>query len=521
MPFDANQMRVIELSERTMSVFSLIGSLFIISTFIAFPFFRKPINRLVFYASIGNILCNIATLISTSGLDAGESSSLCQFQGVLIQWFIPADSLWTFCMALNVYLTFFKNYAASNLRSLEKWYLIFCYGVPLVPALVYLLLDAGGRYGIYGPATIWCWVSVKWDWMRIAFFYGPVWIVIGVTTTIYVITGKDIFKQRAALRAFSKNPSIPLPVIENPFTAPNLAAVTKVTEIRVTSETIRPASLDMITKLPSSENGSRSSFSSTRKLGSRGSLINQNSSKYSRYEKPANWPYNAHITADKSHIHDQNPSTKCTTTVTVGSPVQVTEDDYKLRKMSSAGQAGVRRRNNAAMDANTAAWGYAKVAMLMFVALFIVWVPSTVNRVYSLVHPDNPLYVLNLMSALVLPLQGFWNAMIYIATSWSQCGIAVRVVFGARRRRLGSPTFSKKMTQVRQQHNLHRQKRQDSTGEMNTQDAMDMDSHFDLQDFDVDTEHMVIKTVPRERQASDPFNKHDSTIALPLSPRKS
>lgn len=52
----------------------------------------------------------------------------------------------------------------------------------------------------------------------------------------------------------------------------------------------------------------------------------------------------------------------------------MTEDDYKLQKTSSVGQAGVRRRNNAAMDANTAAWGYAKVAMLMFVALFIVWV---------------------------------------------------------------------------------------------------------------------------------------------------
>lgn len=88
MSFNANQMRVIEVSERTMSVLSLIGSLFIISTFIAFPFFRKPINRLVFYASIGNILCNTATLISTSGLGAGESSSLCQFQGVLIQWWV-------------------------------------------------------------------------------------------------------------------------------------------------------------------------------------------------------------------------------------------------------------------------------------------------------------------------------------------------------------------------------------------------------------------------------------------------
>ena len=130
----------------------------------------------------------------------------------------------------------------------------------------------------------------------------------------------------------------------------------------------------MITKSPSSENDSRSSFSSTRKLSSQRPLTNQNSSKYPRYEKPANWPYKAHITADKSHIHDQDPSTKCTTTVTAGSPVQVTEDDCKLRKTSSAGQAGVRRRNNAAMDANTAAWGYAKVAMLMFVALFIVWV---------------------------------------------------------------------------------------------------------------------------------------------------
>lgn len=130
----------------------------------------------------------------------------------------------------------------------------------------------------------------------------------------------------------------------------------------------------MITRSPSSENNSRSSFSSTRKLSSRGPLTNQNSFEYPRYEKPANWPYKAHITSNKFRIHDQNPSTECTTTVTVGSPVQVTEDDCELRKTSSAGQAGVRRRNNAAMDANTAAWGYAKVAMLMFVALFIVWV---------------------------------------------------------------------------------------------------------------------------------------------------
>lgn len=48
-------------------------------------------------------------------------------------------------------------------------------------------------------------------------------------------------------------------------------------------------------------------------------------------------------------------------------------------------------------------------------------VPSTINRVYHLVHPEKRNYPLNILAAFVLPLQGFWNAMVYIATSWQQC----------------------------------------------------------------------------------------------------
>jgi hypothetical protein len=53
-------------------------------------YFRKPINRLVFFASFGNLMANIATLISTSAIprNPGEApSALCQFQGILIQWY--------------------------------------------------------------------------------------------------------------------------------------------------------------------------------------------------------------------------------------------------------------------------------------------------------------------------------------------------------------------------------------------------------------------------------------------------
>lgn len=95
-PLLKEQIDAIRICTRTMSVLSLLGSCYIISTFICFPIYRKAINRLVFYATWGNIMANIATLISTSGIPEGSFvlTPLCEFQGVLIQWFMMADSLW-------------------------------------------------------------------------------------------------------------------------------------------------------------------------------------------------------------------------------------------------------------------------------------------------------------------------------------------------------------------------------------------------------------------------------------------
>ena len=43
------------------------------------------------------------------------------------------------------------------------------------------------------------------------------------------------------------------------------------------------------------------------------------------------------------------------------------------------------------------------------------------NRLYQYIHQNTSNYGLNLTSALVLPLQGFWNAMIYVSTTWPEC----------------------------------------------------------------------------------------------------
>ena len=72
-------------------------------------------------------------------------------------------------------------------------------------------------------------------------------------------------------------------------------------------------------------------------------------------------------------------------------------------------------------DINHATWAYTKCAILFFAALLITWIPSSANRVYSLVRPSETNAALELMSSFVLPLQGFWNAVIYIVTSWGAC----------------------------------------------------------------------------------------------------
>jgi len=72
-------------------------------------------------------------------------------------------------------------------------------------------------------------------------------------------------------------------------------------------------------------------------------------------------------------------------------------------------------------------WAYTKVALLFAVSILITWVPASVNRVYGLRYPSNPSFVLNIGSALVLPLQGFWNTVIYFTTSLTICkGVIAR-----------------------------------------------------------------------------------------------
>ncbi|KAI4167556.1 MAG: hypothetical protein LQ343_007127, partial [Gyalolechia ehrenbergii] len=242
--------------------------------------------------------------------------------------FLPADALWNLCMAINVYLTLFKKYNAQQLKALEWKYHVMCYALPFIVATVYLFIDISPRGKIYGPASLWCWISIEWVAMRIALVYGPAWIAIFTSFTLYAISGYEIFKKRQQLRAFNNLPSHPV-AIENPFTS------YKTTEVEITHELARLPYHD--------EHGKNDMF----------------------------------VCGDERHSPLAKGYDQYSVTIT-STPLSPTLDTSTPDVPPTPGSAvAVSYRNNrAAMEANTAAWGYTKVALLFFVSLLITWCPS-------------------------------------------------------------------------------------------------------------------------------------------------
>ncbi|EUC32219.1 hypothetical protein COCCADRAFT_37813 [Bipolaris zeicola 26-R-13] len=390
------------VATRIASIFSVVGSSIIVATFIAFPFFRKPINRLVFYATLGNILTNVATLMSNSVLPApGEpASGLCEFQGLLIQWFMVADSFWVLCMALNVFLVFFYGYGAQQLRHLEKWYFAFNYGIPCIPVIAYVVLSRTG-HPVIGSAMLWCWVSVDVEWMRIAFFYVPAWVTILAAITIYSVTGYRIWQKQVELRYFSRD-SNQFVTVRDPSDEResagdvlsgrnNIVVTTRIEcDTQQQSDVFRSVS-------PDPDCISINSFSSTQRLSSirRPDVLDVEAQLNFHHTPPSRSSYRATIIATSP---PPEPKTVPPTAISKPRPPA---------KRTPEGHA--------------AAMAYFYVAFLMFLALFVVWLPSSINRMYQFTHKDRPSFALNILSATVLPLQGAWNAIIYIFTTRAEC----------------------------------------------------------------------------------------------------
>lgn len=85
-----------------------------------------------------------------------------------------------------------------------------------------------------------------------------------------------------------------------------------------------------------------------------------------------------------------------------------------FRRMSS----GTRRFGARLKHMDPVKLAYLRTSFVFAISILVTWTPSSINRVYTLIYPDKASYGLNIAAAVVLPLQGVWNAVIYFTTSW-------------------------------------------------------------------------------------------------------
>ncbi|RBA22567.1 hypothetical protein FPRO05_00914 [Fusarium proliferatum] len=324
----ASEASAISAIERTCSVPSLLGSLFIIATFCSSKLFHKPISRMLFYASFGNMMSNVATLMSKSFLDQPDSAG-----------FMFADVFWALAMATNVYLTFYHRFDGVRLR------------------ITFIFVRNKDGHRAYGNANLWCWLTVEWDAWQLA-TYGLIWLIIFIAFTIYVRTGITIYKWKKRLNSFSnsyeRNISSQVPHNADPM------VIAKTTKITISTSDSAPTGFD------------QAFGTATRPEPVHSANI---------YTGPAQPVANS---SDQSYIRSQ-------------------QSDRKGRSPS-----------------DDAAMSYAKTALLFFTAMLITWIPASANRLYVLVDGKSSVS-LGYLSAFVLPLQGFWNALIYYYTSRAAC----------------------------------------------------------------------------------------------------
>jgi hypothetical protein len=205
---------------------------------------------------------------------------------------------------------------------------------------------------------------------------------------IYLRAGKDIWVKRKQLRNFNNSSSHDTSITESgPFAG--VQGIQRTTDISVNYEDVNPVNPD----LSSSESSQETGYPQAAK----GTAVNT---------------FTVDISSAQSQQGPQNEypekSDHISTVSVAPLPMPRPVDRLPPRKYT-------------AVEANTAIWSYTKVSLLFFFAMMVTWIPSSANRLYSLIHPGETHLGLAYTSALVLPLQGFWNATIYATTSLSAC----------------------------------------------------------------------------------------------------
>lgn len=278
----------------------------------------------------------------------------------------------------------------------------------------------------------------------------PTRVAIFITFFIYIRTGRQVYRKYKQLRSLSLQPGAPSHnpesiIITEPFSM-------RTTEVYITSEVIPDAPFNdgTITSDPAALRAPPTtaySVTITSDTGRSGRSTPQRDHQGGHEESAGGGGGDDDCNDMKStssggtsteqvvnmnmdHVHSTYRTDSHSHSHSSPAASSLATSGRRLTRRLSEPFRPQSRRQLAVYEANNAAWSYAKCALLFFTALLITWIPSTANRVYSLATHGHVSMGLQYASAFVLPLQGFWNGLIYIFTTRKACAMVIEKSMG-------------------------------------------------------------------------------------------
>ena len=347
--------------------------------------------------------------------------------------FMQSDPWWSFAMAVNVYLVFFHNADPALFRKYLWVYCLVCFGGPMLPAVILISIRGDPRGPVYGDAAVsrasfphmclrpssdasqlWCWIGPNWSLLRLYAYYIPIWLCILLSIVAYVAVGYRVFHSRNQLLNIGvaehddQKPSRSGSDGDSADEARQASALsllaflqadadqqklvgrpdvygTVVTEVQVTCGALGP------NDLPLASPGTYTHAAST-SLGPNPS-----------------WTMLLPQDAPPSRDGQQPQQFETLCTAENRNPPRLTLGD-RLRAAMQSASLKLKRLDPVKM-------AYLRTSFIFAFAVLITWIPSSINRLYSLTNDGKISFPLSVASGCVLPLQGVWNNIIFLTTS--------------------------------------------------------------------------------------------------------
>jgi len=163
----------------------IIGSLFIIFTYIAFKEARTFGTLLVLFLSIADLLHGL------EWYPWGITEELCIVQGMIMQWSELSYYFWTLCIASCIFQIHYLERDEVDVSSLMPLYQLCCWFLPLVLSVIPLYEGHYGR-GAYN----WCWLSASHVMDRV-FLCVPAGAIFLFNTAAFIMVHVRLSKYRS------------------------------------------------------------------------------------------------------------------------------------------------------------------------------------------------------------------------------------------------------------------------------------------------------------------------------------